>query len=622
MDKIKILDVFGQFKVGVGADAFSSGSAHHFVFPKEWEVQTDSDWKIYINDVRTILNDIPKCYASWCTKEGWWIAAIVKNENDARQGYAIISVCLGNNLPLYGLDAVRALDTLASEFMRQENWNVLSAEKLLNEKVRKGNFEEPNQYCIIKDLKLGHATPMQSVYSQPTAVRRYKTERELHDLFDNLGQASHKRFSRILYVADSVASSLTANSYKDITAEPIIKGYEIECSPADAKVSATKAMKGDEISITFKNLLEMPVTETFIVGQDSKYVTYDGNKIIVKRHNILRLLGEDRSFTIRCVDESGREITGWNARPTSSTVALAIDGNKCYFPQTDKVAQIGISLQGYQPANITVKLPEIAPEGHVETVTLKRYAATTGSNSNAPQGGGKPANNGPSTMLKAGLAVAIIILIVGLGLIFIPGGGEQEEPVATVNTDSIQQAERLKLTQADINYIKNNNSIDKAILKTDEFQALIDYIASGQIEAMCTQMEKCYGAINGNPDINDKLRQIYGKISSMKSAGQNDKIDKFAEACRDASYHNDPEKGTQINLNTLKADLDKITAPVSTPQNVSTSRPQNVGSSRSRNVSIPTGGTKSKATSSSKTTTKSEKSTKNNLGGGKFFKKK
>ncbi len=600
MDKIKILDVFGQFKVGVGADAFSSGSAHQFIFPRKWEVE--GDWKIYINDVRTILNDIPKCYASWCTKEGWWIAAIVKNENDARQGYAIISVCLGNNLPLYGRETVRTLDTLAAEFMKQDNWGLgeLRTEKLIN--------------SITGSLEVGGATPIQSVYTQPTAVRRYKTERELHDLFEDLGQASHKRFSRILYVADSVASSLTANSYKDITAEPIIKGYEIECSPADAKVSATKAMKGDEISITFKNFLEMPVTETFIVGQDSKYVTYDGNKIIVKRHNILRLLGEN-SFTIRCVDESGREITGWNARPTSSTVALAIDGNKCYFPQTDKVAQIGISLQGYQPANLTVKLPEIAAEGHVETVTLKRYASTTSNNSNAPQNGGKPAKNSSSTMLKAGLAVAIIILIVGLGLIFIPGGSEQEEPVATVNTDSIQKAEQLKLTQADINYIKNNNSIDKAILKTDEFQALIDYIASGQIEAMCNQMEKCYGSINGNSEINDKLRQIYGKIGSMKSAGQNDKIDKFAQACRDASYHNDPEKGTQINLNTLKADLDKITAPAPTPQNV-------VSPSKPRNVSMPKSATPPKATSAAKQSgNKTNKTNKEKtLGGGKFFK--
>lgn len=552
MDKIKILDVFGQFKVGVGADAFSSGSAHQFIFPRKWEVE--GDWKIYVNDVRSILNDIPKCYASWCTKEGWWVAAVVKNEQDARQGYAIVSICLGDNLPLYGLDAVRSLDTLAAEFMKQENWSELRAESLLNK--------------VGENLDLGGATLLPSASNQPTAVRRYKTERELHDLFDNLGQTSHKRFSRILYVADSDASRLTVNSYKDITAEPIVKGYEIECAPADGKISATKAMKGDEITLTFNNFLEMPVTKTIIAGQESPYVTYDGNKIIVKKHNILRLIDEDY-FTIRCIDELGHEVNGWNARPTSSTVALAIDGNRCYYPKgSDKIAQIGISLQGFQPAAATVKLLEITPESHVETVTLKRYA-TTGNNSNAQGNGQEAKPKGPSTIIKAGLATAIVILIVGLSLVFFGGGSdnsEQDKTIAHIDTDSIRHVENL---QKDIAYIKGNDVIDVAYLKTDDFKALVEYIANGDIAFMCSQMEKCYGAINGNDDINPKLRQIYGKIGELKSAGQYDKVEEFAAVCRKSSFYKHSQKGTQINLNTIQGDLAKITAPKPTPQQVS-----------------------------------------------------
>lgn len=581
MDKIKILDVFGQFKVGVGADAFSSGSAHQFIFPRKWEVE--GDWKIYVNDVRSILNDIPKCYASWCTNEGWWIAAVVKNEQDARQGYAIVSICLGDNLPLYGLDAVRTLDTLTAEFMKQENWSELRAESLLNK--------------IEENLAIGGATLLPSASSQPTAVRRYKTERELHELFDNLGQSAHKRFSRILYVADSDASRLTQNSYKDITAEPIVKGYEIECAPADGKISATKAMKGDEITLTFNNFMEMPVTTTIIAGQESKYVTYDGNKIIVKKHNILRLIDENY-FTIRCVDELGHEITGWNARPTSSTVPLAIDGNKCYYVKDDKVAQIGISLQGYQPASATVKLLEIPSENHVETVTLKRYA-TTGNNSNA-QGQGQAAKpKGPSTIIMAGLATAIIILIVGLSLVFFGGNDEKaEDPIAAVNTDSIQQVEN---TQKDIAYIKGNDVIDVAYLKTDDFKALVEYIANGDIAFMCSQLEKCYGAINGNSEINDKLRQIYGKIGELKSAGQHDKVEEFAAACRKSSFYKHSQKGTQINLNTIQSDLAKITAPKPAPINTP-------GPGKTTNIKTTKPGKKATSGSGSTTQPKPKKS--------------
>lgn len=560
MSNIKILDVFGQFRVGAGADSFSSGSAHQFIFPRRWEIE--GDWKVYINDVRTILNDIPKCYASWCNNEGWWIATIVKNEQDARQGYAIISVCLGNNLPQYGLLAIRMLDSLASEFMNQNNWTLgeLRTEEILTR--------------LSNDIELGNSTLMKSTYTQPTAVRRYKSEAELHELFGNLAQPYHKRYSRILYVADSLASSLTANSYQDVTNEAISKGYEIKCAPADGKVSATRAMKGDEISLTFKNIAEMPETVTFVAGQDTPYATYDENVITIKKHNILRLIGESY-FSIRCVDETGKELKGWTATPRTSTVALAIDGDKCLFPSgSDKQVQIGISLQGYQPATIDAKLPNIS-SGQVETVTLKRYASSvaSGSNTKLAEDGAKKKS---STGVIIGIAVVVILLFAGVGAYIIFGGSDKDsiEVVAENIEDSNGPSAEFN---NDLEIFKiNSGNINKKDLQSEEFKALIDYIATGNTAQIIEQMERCYGQINGNGDINSNLREIYSNLTKLSNAGEQTKVGRFASLCQDKCHYNDPKYGTAVNLSKLNEGLKNIinppiTPPVTPPRKVSPS---------------------------------------------------
>ena len=538
MSNIKILDVFGQFRIGAGADSFSSGSVHQFIFPSKWKVE--GDWKVYINDVRSLLNDIPKAYASWCNNEGWWIAAIVKNEQDTRQGYAIFSVCLGNNLPQYGLLAIRMLDSIAQEFIKQENWDL--GQLRTEEKLK----------SLSNDIELGSSPLMPSAHTQPTAVRRYKSDAELHDLFGNLAQPYHKRYSRVIYVADSVASSLTPNSYKDITDEAIAKGYEIKCAPADGKVSTTRAMKGDEVTLTFKNIAEMTETVTFIAGQDTPYATYDDNVITIKKHNILRLIG-DGAFSIRCTDETGKELTGWAATPRTSTVALAIDGDKCLFPSaSDKQVQIGISLQGYKPATVDVKLPNIPPQGHIETVVLKKYetpAQTAGTKTN------EPAKKTPIIAIAGAIAA---ILIVGIILVFTLGGDDAEE-TTTVAVENVADSDAFK---NDIFVFKNQSSrISKTDLQSEEFKALLDYIALGNCEMIVEQLETCYGTINGNDDVNQNLRSIYSKLTQWMSSGNDTNVSKFSQACKKSSHYNDPAKGTAINLANLNKALQDIINP-------------------------------------------------------------
>lgn len=549
MSNIKILDVFGQFRVGAGADAFSSGSAHQFIFPRNWEVE--GDWKIYINDVRSILNDIPKCYASWCNNEGWWIAAIVKNEYDARQGYAVISACLGDKLPTYGLLAIRMLDSLANTFMNQEKWNL--GELRTEETIKQ----------ISNDIELANSTLIKSDYSQPSAVRRYKSEKELHELFENLAQPYHKRFSRVIYVADNVASSLTPNSYKDVTNEPLSVGYEIKCAAADGKVSATKAMKGDKISLTFKNITEMPVTVTFIAGEKTPYATYDDNLITIKKHNILRLIPEESFFNIKCVNEAGQELTGWTATPRTSTVALAIDENKCLYPQgSDKQIQIGISLQGYHPATIDVKLPEL-PSDHTEVVTLKRYAAT-------PTTGNKPNSNDDNKIPSGALpkiitAIAIMaILIVGgiVAWVLTSGNDEANENTEVIAATTPEDDKATEAFNNDLNIFKiNSQNINKKDLQSEEFKTLIDYIATGNTTQILDQMEKCYGNIHGNNDINPNLREIYNNLTKLINAGDDTKVGRFASLCIKSSHYNDPSVGTDINLNKLNKGLKDIINP-------------------------------------------------------------
>ena len=85
-------------------------------------------------------------------------------------------------------------------------------------------------------------------------------------------------------------------------------------------------------------------------------------------------------------------------------------------------------------------------------------------------------------------------------------------------------------------------------------------------------MERCYGQINDNGDINGNLREIYSNLTKLINAGEQTKVGRFASLCQDSCHYNDPKHGTAVNLSKLNEGLKNIiNPPVTTHREVSPS---------------------------------------------------
>lgn len=258
-------------------------------------------------------------------------------------------------------------------------------------------------------------------------------------------------------------------------------------------------------------------------------------------------------FAINCVDEFGKKISNCEIRLKYPVEGVYIDdNNKCHYQSTTSQSiMIMVTCRGYQNAVRQVYLDGIPPH-HTETIKLHKLF-----NPEPP----KPianSNKGVNHKLVIGI-IALVVLLAVFGIVLWPNSDSQTDVVENEEIVAVSDSTTaIDLVNHDISYIKNNDVIDITQLKTDDFKTLVEYIANGDIAFMCSQMERCYGAITGNDDINSYLRQIYIKISELKNAGKHDKVEEFGAACRKSSI---PQNGSQINLSELLAELNKITEP-------------------------------------------------------------
>ena len=222
-----------------------------------------------------------------------------------------------------------------------------------------------------------------------------------------------------------------------------------------------------------------------------------------------------------------------------------------------------------------------APSEHTETVVLKRYSAgTTAQKTDNTNDNSMP--SGALTKIIVAMAIVVMLLVGGIVAWMITSGEEEEEKTTAKEEVTVTTPEEDKATEAfnkDLQIFKmNSQNINKNDLQSEEFKALIDYIATGSTNQILDQMEKCYGNIFDNNDINPNLKEIYNNLTRLIIAGDDTKVAKFSSLCQRLSHHNDPEVGTDINLSKLNKGLKEIINPpapvIREPQKTIVSKPR------------------------------------------------
>ena len=272
----------------------------------------------------------------------------------------------------------------------------------------------------------------------------------------------------------------------------------------------------------------------------------------------------NKSFTLNCTDEFGTKLTGCRIRLQRTIKGVKIVGDKCEYPSSlSQPIAVVVSKEGYKTAFINVYISNL-PKDHIERVRLKKGFGPE------PKPQPKPKPKPGNKRLIFIILAAIVAIGIGV-LIFMSSAKEQSEIndnptnsiVDTAATDSISTSSPDDI-KVDMAFIKTNNTINKRDLKSEEFKTLIEYFATGNCEMILLQLEKCYGSINGNIDVNEKIRNIYRNLNDWSSACKATQIDAFSKACKEKSYYNHPDKGTEINLSDLNNAINTITTPTPT----------------------------------------------------------
>lgn len=352
---IKIIDVFGQFD--------SKGTGHYYTFPNA--VLSQSGVRAFL-DPRSDLNgfNITEAFALFCTAtEGWWISIIKKNFHDPRQGYAMLSLCLGDQRPINGAEAAQVLRQAFDHFVTNRTWDdAQSAAWLQSIQTVPCNttpFAGPNN--------LG----------TNSAYRTYNSEAELLQQLSHISQRGYEKYSRIFLISAAATTVPTASASRmhNVTNEIPVRQFFHFQVPAGVKIShPAGAFTGDTIQITYTKgmLVSMPITYKVGNMANEAYIDQQTGTIVINQPQANVMFYKP----IQIVAKSDRG-AGINISPKTdfrgvNPVCYYDESTRKYYVAEAAKGEVGtFTINGYHAYRLKAEeLRQIQPNS-TYTITLK-----------------------------------------------------------------------------------------------------------------------------------------------------------------------------------------------------------------------------------------------------------
>lgn len=370
MSEIKIIDVFGQF--------YKKGSDHYYTYYNGIG-DSDNKWKRFINDPRILPENVNKCYALWCTDEGWWISALIQpNPHDDRGGLAEVAFCLGGNRPSDGKQAILFLDRALQFFIASRP--ILSAEDVAKfDKARFWNDEETIYWLNSNPLDLVpcylRLSTLSGMLGNP-AFRTYSSEEELYNTFTSLSQSGYEQYSRVFVVPSDFSTYMSSRATDITTAVPLKIIYKIELlDPVHCSANKTEINDGEIIKIVYQKEGFEPSESNIVVGGNSQFGYIDGNVFYV---NDASTAGVEfyKLLYVRCKDENGVTISNTKVSILGRDLNVdPVSGLHSVLLHPQKINDFNVSHSDYNSKNVHIKDSELRNRGTIEvTLSAKGYS--------------------------------------------------------------------------------------------------------------------------------------------------------------------------------------------------------------------------------------------------------
>lgn len=549
---IHIIDVFGQFD--------SKGTDHYYTFPKSL---LSANGIRAFHDPRSDLNgfNFTEAFALFCTAtEGWWISIIKKNFHDPRQGYAMLSLCLGDQRPINGAEAAQVLRQAFDHFVTNRTWDDAQSASWLQ------------QLQTTPCAKTPFAGPTN--LGTNSAYRTYSSEAELAQQLSHISQHGYEKFSRIFLISSAATTvpSATASRMHNVTKEIPVRQFFLFQVPADVKIShPAGAFSGETIQITYTKgmLVSRPVP--YVVGKmaNEAYIDQQTGAIVINpaQPNVTFYK------PIQIVAKSNTSGAGVNISPKTNFKGtnpwcfydevtrkyyvaetakgeigtFIINGYHAYKLKAEELRQVqpnaiySLTLKARQVnvwVNINGSRHQLADAFNIQTANdyLKQHVATKcGSNDiefkvvSSQSSGSK--NNILGIFLKImGLIFTILLVAYMIYAVaclclsspiwpFQQSAPQTEQTIVSENADSTDAADAYNadtISDDDINYLKKEDTWNTTALKSEQAKSLMTAISSGDVTSIINQHDATLGSIDQSR-INGHWNNIIKSLKSIQT---------------------------------------------------------------------------------------------------------
>ena len=255
---------------------YGNDTRFEFTWPEPFNPLDTSgrfQWLRSFTDPR-LLREFPgagRCHLLWSTAEGFYYGLVSLQPDDPRGGCALTALFTGRRVFTDGRAAVACLEALHR--------------LLVAEGVRDAAQVEACLAAQLSPRTLAQAAPTPAPAAPKVTIgyRAYNTEAELAELLAFRRQKAHEPYNYVVLVEGRCAPAAGTPGAPVRIADPLTRQYAIVADdPATTQLSATSAMQGSELTVTYRKAGYQDVVRHHRVGTPDAIASYEGALIRIR----------------------------------------------------------------------------------------------------------------------------------------------------------------------------------------------------------------------------------------------------------------------------------------------------------------------------------------------------
>lgn len=343
---------------------YGNDTRFEFTWPEPFNPLDTSgrfQWLRSFTDPR-LLREFPgagRCHLLWSTAEGFYYGLVSLQPDDPRGGCALTALFTGRRVFTDGRAAAACLDALHHLLVAEGVRDAAQVEACL--------AAQPG----LRTLAPVTPAPAPAAAKVTIGYRTYNTEAELAELLAFRCQKAHEAYHYVALVEGRCAPAAGTPGAPVRIADRLVRQYVIVADdPASTQLSATSALEGSELTVTYRKAGYQDVVRRHRVGAPDAIAAYEGALIRIHPAAAAQASFGLRLPVVAVAKGSSTPLPGcW----------VEVDGMRCpsaeiTVTETQKTAGITLRVRVgatyYQPAEVTVSAAT-ATDGQTLTVTLQ-----------------------------------------------------------------------------------------------------------------------------------------------------------------------------------------------------------------------------------------------------------